>query len=48
MGLIGEYLARVYEEVQRRPLYIVDQMVNFEDTSAIGGPNGSLLPAPRS
>ena len=45
MGIIGEYLARIYEEVQRRPIYIVDQLVNFDDTQAIGGPNGSLLPA---
>ena len=44
MGLIGEYLARVYEEVQRRPLYIVDDLVGFDDTAAIGGPNGALLP----
>lgn len=25
MGLLGEYLARVYEETKHRPLYIVDQ-----------------------
>jgi len=45
MGLLGEYLARTYEEVQRRPIYIVDEMVGFEDTPAAGGPNGGLLPA---
>jgi len=45
IGLVGEYLARTYEEVQRRPIYIVDQLVNFGDTPAVGGPNGSLLPA---
>jgi dolichol-phosphate mannosyltransferase len=45
IGLVGEYLARTYEEVQRRPLYIVDEMVNFADTAAIGGPNGGLLGA---
>jgi len=44
IGLVGEYLARTYEEVQRRPIYIVDQLVNFGDTPAFGGPNGSLLP----
>ncbi len=44
MGLIGEYLARTYEQVQGRPLYIVDQLVNFEDTAAIGGAEGRLLP----
>ena len=43
MGLIGEYLARTYEQVQGRPLYIVDELVNFEDTPARGGANGGLL-----
>lgn len=43
IGLVGEYLARTYEEVQHRPIYIVDQLVNFGDTPAVGGPNGSLL-----
>jgi len=49
MGLLGEYLARTYEEVQRRPIYIVDELVNFSDTIAIAGPNGGLIaeaPAP--
>lgn len=47
MGLIGEYLGRTYEEVQRRPLYIVDELIGFEKTPAVGGPNGGLLaPAP--
>jgi dolichol-phosphate mannosyltransferase len=45
MGLIGEYLARTYEQVQGRPLYIVDQLVNFDDTLAVGGAEGRLLPA---
>jgi polyisoprenyl-phosphate glycosyltransferase len=44
MGLIGEYLARTYEEVQRRPIYIVDELVNFETSRATAGPNGGLLP----
>jgi len=43
MGLIGEYLARTYEQVQGRPLYIVDQLVNFADTEAMGGAEGRLL-----
>lgn len=43
IGMVGEYLARAYEEIQHRPIYIVDQLVNFSDTPAVGGPNGSLL-----
>jgi polyisoprenyl-phosphate glycosyltransferase len=27
LGLLGEYLGRVYEEVKRRPLYVVDKIV---------------------
>lgn len=44
MGLIGEYLARTYEQVQGRPLYIVDELLNFHDTEARGGAEGCLLP----
>jgi polyisoprenyl-phosphate glycosyltransferase len=27
LGLLGEYLGRVYEEVKRRPIYVVDQVI---------------------
>ncbi|WP_116367344.1 glycosyltransferase family 2 protein [Parahaliea mediterranea] len=30
LGIIGEYIGRIYAEVQRRPLYIVRDMVGFE------------------
>ncbi len=43
MGLIGEYLARTYEQVQARPIYIVDELVNFSNTPARPGANGGLL-----
>lgn len=44
MGLIGEYLARTYEQIQARPLYIVDELVNFQNTPATAGAEGHLLP----
>ena len=27
IGMLGEYIGRIYEEVKRRPLYVVDQHV---------------------
>ncbi len=36
LGVIGEYLSRVYDEVRRRPLYIVRSRVGLEDR--VGSP----------
>ncbi len=27
-GILGEYIGRIYEEVKRRPLYVVAEEVN--------------------
>lgn len=29
MGLMGEYIGRIYDEVKRRPMFIIDRKVNF-------------------
>jgi dolichol-phosphate mannosyltransferase len=29
-GILGEYIGRIYEEVKRRPLYVVDKELNFD------------------
>ena len=31
LGIIGEYIGRIYAEVQRRPLYVVRDMIGFGD-----------------
>ena len=31
LGLVGEYISRIYDEVKRRPMFIVDRKVNFDD-----------------
>jgi dolichol-phosphate mannosyltransferase len=38
LGIIGEYLSRIYDEVKRRPLYVVAQRMN------VGPPQRSAPP----
>jgi glycosyltransferase involved in cell wall biosynthesis len=31
LGLLGEYVSRIYDEVKRRPMYIIESKKNFEE-----------------
>ncbi len=31
LGLLGEYLAKIYDEVKQRPLFVIEERVNFDE-----------------
>jgi dolichol-phosphate mannosyltransferase len=39
IGILGEYIGRIFEEIKRRPVYVIDRRVNC------GGPTGTVRSA---
>ncbi|MGD0462288.1 MAG: glycosyltransferase family 2 protein [Tepidisphaeraceae bacterium] len=47
VGILGEYIGRIYEEVKQRPLYIVRQRLGVEEKSETANQNAEGPGAPR-
>jgi glycosyltransferase involved in cell wall biosynthesis len=48
MGLIGEYVGRIYGESKRRPLYIVQERMGFEKRNPAAAPRQHAIAARRN
>lgn len=44
VGLVGDYVALIYEEAKRRPLYVVGETLNFDPSAALIPRGLRLLP----
>jgi dolichol-phosphate mannosyltransferase len=39
VGILGEYVGRIYEEIKQRPLYVVREKVGFDESQVDAAPN---------
>jgi glycosyltransferase involved in cell wall biosynthesis len=44
LGLVGDYISRLYDESKGRPLYVVDRALNLADEAAVSGKGLYLQP----
>jgi hypothetical protein len=44
IGVLGEYIGKIYAESKRRPLYLVDYTLNFDAGAAERAPEEAPLP----
>ena len=35
VGILGEYIGRIYEEVKQRPQYVLKEKVGFDDAAVV-------------
>ena len=43
LGIIGEYIARIYDESKNRPLYLINEMVNFKQEEKLNENKSKLV-----
>ncbi|MCL2385625.1 MAG: glycosyltransferase, partial [Alphaproteobacteria bacterium] len=36
LGIIGEYIGRIFAEVKRRPLYLIEERIGFDPVESDG------------
>lgn len=46
LGIIGEYIGRIYAEVKRRPLYVVEERLGFGNSAITKSPKPDLQGSP--
>ena len=46
IGILGEYVGRIYEEIKQRPLYVIQEMIGFHSQTpkSCGAPPPDGLP----
>lgn len=42
IGIIGEYIGRIHDEVKQRPIYLVESMLGFSESPSDKGNNASI------